>query len=170
MAVVAAVEFHDFVAPGEAAGEPDGGHGRLCAAIDHADLLDAGDPTADEGGHLDLARVRNAEADAMRRGLADGVDNHGGRMAQDRGAPCADVIEVLIAIDIPDAGVLSALHEERLAAYAAEGADGGIDAAGDELLGEMEIEAGLGVVHERNGRGERGNAKMEIGRRIRGLA
>jgi len=43
VAVVAAVEFNDFVAFGESARQANGAHARLGAAAGHAHLFDAGD-------------------------------------------------------------------------------------------------------------------------------
>ena len=73
-------------------------------------------------------------------------------MAKNGGAPGADVVDVFIAIDIPDAGALGVIDEERLAANGAKSADGGIDAAGDERLGLGEEGVRLGVVHDGEGR------------------
>ena len=132
MAVVAAVKFDDLVAPGEPPGKADAGHGSLGAAVDHANLFDARDPIADEGGHFHLERIRNAEADTAAGGGTDGLDDDARGVAEDGGPPGANIVDILIAIDIPNAGALGALNEKGFAADAAKGADGGIDAAWDE--------------------------------------
>ena len=59
VAVVAAGELHHHVAAGEAAGQPDRGHGRLGARGDEPDLLDRR-PRHDLLGQLDLGPGRRA--------------------------------------------------------------------------------------------------------------
>jgi hypothetical protein len=59
-------------------------------------------------------------------------------VAQQHGAPGADVIEQLIAIRIIQMLTLAALDDERLTAYGAEGADGTIDAAHEQFFGALE--------------------------------
>jgi hypothetical protein len=56
-------------------------------------------------------------------------------MAEDQRAPGTDVVEVGLAVGIPDARAFAARKEARRAAYRAEGADGRIDAAGNGFLG-----------------------------------
>ena len=56
-------------------------------------------------------------------------------MAKDQGTPRADVVDVAVAVGIPDVGALAADKERRLAANRAESTHGRVDAAGDELLG-----------------------------------
>jgi hypothetical protein len=75
VAVVAAGELHDLAAPGEAAGQPDGAHGGLGAAVDQAHLLDRPDALDDALGELDLARARRAEARAAGGGGLQRLDD-----------------------------------------------------------------------------------------------
>ena len=63
--------------------------------------------------------VPEAAASAM------AVEHHGRRVAEDQRPPGADVVDVLVAVDVPDAAALAAGHERRLAADGAEGADRG---------------------------------------------
>ena len=57
MPVVAAVEFHDPIAPGAAARQAHRAHGRLGARGHQAHLLAARHPRADRLGEQDLAGV-----------------------------------------------------------------------------------------------------------------
>ena len=75
-------------------------------------------------------------------------------VAEDVRAPGADVVDVGLAIDVLDAAALGAADEERLAADVAEGADRGVDAAGDQGLGLGKELLGKGTVH----RGEFGTS------------
>ena len=143
MAVIAAFEFEDEVAFGEAAGEADTGHGGFGAAVDHADFLDGGDPIANGLGDGDFAEVRDTEADAAGGGVVDGGADDGWGVAEDGGAPGAEVVDEFVAIDVPDMGAGGAFDEEGGAADAAESADWGIDASGDELACFVEGDRGL---------------------------
>ena len=138
VAVVAAVEFDDAVAPGEAAGEAETGHGGFGAAVAHADLLNGWDPVDDGAGHFDFPWIGDAEAEAEFGGFVDDIDEDVGGVAEDGGAPCADVVDEQAAVDVFDDGTFGATDEERFAADIAEGADGAVDPAGDDLLGRGE--------------------------------
>ena len=147
VAVVAAFKFYDFIAPGEAAGEADGGHGGFGAGVDHADFLDGGDPFGDEFGHFDLVGVGDTVGDAVFCGFVNGGGDDVWGVAEDVWAPGADVVDVGFAIDIFDAGAFSTTDEEGVAIDIPEGADGGVDAAGDEGFGFLEEFLGDGSVH-----------------------
>ncbi len=145
VAVIAAFEFDDAVAACEAAGEADGGHGGLGAAVDHADFLDGGDPGGDDLSHFDFERVGDTKGDAAFGGGLDGVDDGLGGMAEDGGAPGADVVDEVVAIDIPDVGAFGFGDEERVAIDVSESADRGVDAAWDEGFGGSEELGGAEV-------------------------
>src|ERR1700682_562795 len=115
MPVIAAVEFDYLVATGESAREPHAGHRRFGPTVDHSHFLDRGDPAANQLGHFHFERIGDAEADAARGSGADGFDDNFGRVTQNRGAPGADVIDVLVAVDVPDPGAFGAFDEELLA-------------------------------------------------------
>ena len=133
VAVIAAFELDDLVAAGESARQPEAGHRRFGPAVDHPHFLDRRHPAADQLRHFHFERIGDSEADAARRRGADRVDHDLRRVPEDRRAPGADVIDVFIAIDVPDPCALRALDEERLAAETAKGAHRRIDAAGDAL-------------------------------------
>ena len=69
------------------------------------------------------------------------------RMAENRWAPGADVIDVFVAIDVPHARAFGFVDEKRLAAHGAERAHGRIHAAGDAIEGLREKFFGLNVRH-----------------------
>src|SRR4051812_26480706 len=102
MAVITTFELDDLVPPGESTGETQTRHGRLRAAVHHSYLFDGWNPAADQLRHFDFKRIRDPEADAALGGGANRVDDHCGRMTQDRRAPGADVIDVFVAVDIPN--------------------------------------------------------------------
>ena len=73
--------------------------------------------------------------------------NLGMAVAQQQRAPRADVVDVLVAVDVEDVAALAARDEERIAAHAAKGAHRRIDAAGNDVLRPAKQLFGFGVVH-----------------------
>jgi hypothetical protein len=71
----------------------------------------------------------------FRRGLLHGAHGVGIGMAEDQRAPGTDVVEVGLAVGVPDARAFAAGKEARRAAHRTEGAHRGIDAAGNGFLG-----------------------------------
>ena len=147
MAVVAAGEFHDLVAAGEAARQADGGHGGLGAAVAHADLLDGGHELHDELGHLDLVGIGRAETGAVFERGGDGGADTRVVVSVDGRPPGADEVDQLAVVGGDERGAVRGLDEERCAADGAKRADGRVDAAGDELLGAGEERFGGGHGH-----------------------
>jgi hypothetical protein len=68
-------------------------------------------------------------------------------MAEEKGPPGADVVDVFVAVGVEDVGGFAAGDEGRVAADAAAGADGGVDASGDEGESALEQNVGFGVRH-----------------------
>jgi hypothetical protein len=56
-------------------------------------------------------------------------------VAEDERPPGTDIVDVAIAVGVPDVRAQAANQERRVAADRAEGANGRVDAAGDKLLG-----------------------------------
>ena len=79
----------------------------------------------------------------LRGGVDDGLDDRGMGVAEDHRAPGADVVDVAVAVDVPNVGAGAADEEGGLAADGAEGADRGIHAAGDKLFSALLQAAGL---------------------------
>jgi hypothetical protein len=78
---------------------------------------------------------RRAEGQALRRRLLHRRHGVGIGVAEDQRAPGTDIVEVGLAVGIPDAGAFAAREEARRAAHRAESADGRVDAAGNGFLG-----------------------------------
>ena len=75
-----------------------------------------------------------AERRAPRGGVRDGLDDARRRMAEDQRPPGHHMVDVAVAVHVEDVRPFAALHEQRVAADALEGAHGRIDAAGDDAL------------------------------------
>ena len=144
MAVVAPLELDELVPPGEAAGQPDGAHGRLGPGADHAHQVHGGDQFAHQIGHLGLQLRRGAEGQPEVDAVADGLDDIWVGVTQDHGAPGADVVDVAVAVGVEDIGPGRAGEEDRVAADAAEGPHRGVHAPGDVALGGGEEVVGAG--------------------------
>ena len=103
-AVEGALELQDLVAAAVGAGDAHGVEGGLGAAAGEAHLLGAGDGADDllgqQQGVLVEAEVRGTPGEL----LLDGGDDLGVRVADEHGAGAEDVVDVLVAADVPDAG------------------------------------------------------------------
>ena len=84
-------------------------------------------------GQLDLALGRRAKREAVERGFLHGFEYGGVAMAQDHGAPGADVVDVFLAVGVPEIGTLGTLHKTGRTAHGAESAHRGIDPARDHM-------------------------------------
>ncbi len=138
MAVVAAFEFEDQRPSGRSAGEANRRHRRLRAGVDHSHPLEPGHSRAQVLGHLHLERGRRAVGKPLADRLLDRREYGGVSVTCNHRSPGTDVVEIALALDIPEIGPEGTGGEERLAAHRAEGADGGVDTAGDEALGARE--------------------------------
>ncbi len=67
----------------------------------------------------------------MDRGLLNRLDDFGMRMAENGRPPGADIVHVLVAIHVKDAGAPRAIHEKRPAPHRAKRPDRRIHPAGD---------------------------------------
>ncbi len=138
MAVVAALELDDLVATRVAAGQTQGAHGRLGAGADHAHHVHARDQLADAVGHDRLQLGRGAEGEALLDALLHGRDDLRMGVAEDHGAPGADVVDIALAVGVDRVGPGGAVEEDRIAADAAKRAHRRVHAAGDMALRGLE--------------------------------
>jgi len=89
-------------------------------------------------GQLDFALGGGTEREAVERGFLHGFEHGGVAVAQDHRAPGADVVDVFLAIGVPEVGALGALHKAGRATDGTEGAHGGVHATGDDIGGAVE--------------------------------
>ena len=68
-------------------------------------------------------------------------------MTENRGTPRSDVIDIFVAIHVPNPCALGSIDEKRLAADRAKRAHGGIHAAGNVLQSFGKQLFGLSVRH-----------------------
>ena len=130
VAVVAAGELHDLGAAGEAAGEPDRGHGRLGTAGHQPHLLDGLDPGHDLLGERDLALAGRTEGGAAGDGGLHGRDDARVGVPEDHRPPRADEVDILAPVGIGEVRTGTGHHEPGRTAHGAEGAHGRVHAAG----------------------------------------
>ena len=131
VAVVAALELHDQVAPGGGAGEPQRAHHGLGPGVDEAHHLHRGQRLDDKLGQLQLRLGRCAERGAARRRLPDGLDDGRVRVAEDQRTERAEVVDVLVAVGVGDDRARAAVEHDGVAADGAVGARRRVDAAGE---------------------------------------
>ncbi len=145
VAVVAAGELHDQVPPGEAAGQPDRGHGGLGARRHEPDPLDGG-PGHDLLGELDLGRGRGAVRRAAGDRLGDCCEHLGVGVAEQHRTPGADQVDVVVAVDVGQPRAPGGPDEPGGPAHGVEGADRGVHPARRHRAGAVEPGGGGGVV------------------------
>src|SRR5207244_1132050 len=76
----------------------------------------------------------DAEARSVAHHSIERVEYRRGRVAKHERAPREDVVDVFVAIDVPDARARASRHDERLATDSAKRAHRRADAARKELL------------------------------------
>jgi hypothetical protein len=124
MAVVTALELDDHIAPGEAARQADRAHRSLGAGRHQAHHVHARHALHQQLGQFDLSLGWRAEGKALGRRLLHGSHRVGIGMTEDQRSPGTDVVEVGLAVGIPDPRALAARKKSRRAAYRAKGSDG----------------------------------------------
>ena len=138
MAVITAFELDDGVAAGRAAGEANRAHARFGAGTHQADHLDRRHQAHDLLGQLDLALGRRAEGKALHGGLLHRLQHRGMAVPEDHRSPRSDVVDVALAVRVPEVRPQRARDETRCAAHGAERAHRRIHAAGNELARALE--------------------------------
>src|SRR3990172_642574 len=149
VAVIVAGKLDNHVPAGEAAGQPDRAHRGFGARVHEPDLLDTRHGLDDQLGQFVLGGGRGAEAGAAADGRVEGRDDCRMAMAEDHRSPRADVIDVAVAVDVPQIGTRAALDNHRLAANGSERPRGAVDAARHQLFGAGEQSVALVAIHHR---------------------
>jgi len=133
--MVAADHFDENIFAGIGPGQAGGGHGRFGSAADKADFLDGRIGRTDPLGQFDFAFGGGAVGGTLCGGLLDSRDDRRVGMAQNHRAPGTDVIDVFVAVDIPDMAAAGRPDKDRAKLDFAERAHGRIDPAGDDPAG-----------------------------------
>jgi hypothetical protein len=120
--VIAALELHDQVAPGETASHADGRHGGFRARIHQAHHLDGGHGVDDGVRQVDLLLGGRAETRADGERLLERRQDLGMTVAQQQRTPRSHVIDVLVAVHVEEVRTLATRHKYGIPAHAAEGA------------------------------------------------
>ncbi len=136
--VVAALELHDLAAARVAAREPQRRHRGLGARRDEPHELDRRQQAAERLRHLDLHLGRRAERQSAPRRVDDRRHDRRMRVTENGRPPGADVVEVALAVGVPQVRAFAAREEARRAAHGAKGAHRGVDAGGNRALGTGE--------------------------------
>ncbi len=119
-AVVLALELHDLVATGEGPRDAHRVHRRLGARDRHPDLVDPAGQLLDELHGLDLVLRGEREADALAHPLVDVIVDPLVVVAEDDRAVAHPQVDVLVAVDVPDATALAAVDVDGVLAPGAE--------------------------------------------------
>src|SRR5205823_6730341 len=104
------------LAPGVSAGEADGRHGRFRSRTDKPDSLHLREGGNNDLGEFGLGRRGSAEARAVAGCNAKRFEHNWGSMSENLRAPGADIVDVLVAVSIPEVRTQAADNERRVAA------------------------------------------------------
>ena len=155
--VVAARELNNLVATGHTARQTNRSHGRLSTGRHHTHLINsAGNRRVNTVDHqlsqLSLRRARRTKGQAALSRLLNRLNNLRMRMTQNRRAPRADQVNVLVAVRIVQVRALSLRGKRGGAAHRIESTHRGIHAAGNHRARTLK-QLLAGFVVQRVGRG-----------------
>ena len=145
MPMIAALELHDQITPGESTRQSDRRHRRFRSAAHHPHFFDGGHPLTDRFGHVHLIGIRNAKAHPLLGGVIDRLQHHLGRMPQNGRPPGADIIDERFAVHILNAASFGPPNKERLTTHIAESPHGTVHTSRDVLFGSGKKFLGKGA-------------------------
>ena len=137
MPVITAIKLDDLWAIRKPTGNANGRHAGFGARVAHANLLDAGNRGLNHLGHAHLQWIGDAKTRSPLRGCLHRADDLRVSMPKNCRAPGAHIIDVFIAIDVPNSCPLCAIDKKRLPAHPAKCPDRRIHAPGNMLKGSF---------------------------------
>ena len=174
MAVVAARELNNLVAAGHTTRQTNSSHGRLSTRGHHTHLINRArnrrvNTVDHQLSQLSLRRARRTKGQAALSRLLNSLNHLRMRVTQNRRAPRADQVNVLVAVRIVQVRALSLRRKCRSAAHRIEGAHRGIHATGNHRARTLkQLLAGFMVQRVGRGRSHRIGA-FQQGRRTKEL-
>ena len=133
--MVTALKLDDFIAACKTTRQADGRHGGLCARADQAHLLHARQYFDDFFSDAHFAFGRRTKRQTIQSHFTHGFYHFRMGMADNRRAPRAHVINVLLIVFIPHIRALGFFDKTRHAAHAAKSAHRRIHPTRDDLFG-----------------------------------
>src|SRR5579859_3378574 len=134
MPVIAAVELDHQVAAGRGPGQPQGAHGRLRPAVDESQALDRRHAFTNQLAQANLGGTGCSERASGVYRPPDRLDYSRMRVSKDEGPESSDVIDVPVAVDIPDERALAAAHDRWVAADRAISPDRAVHSPRKQLV------------------------------------
>ena len=138
MAVIAARELDDLVAPGKRARDANGAHRRFGSGADESNALHRWHERAHAFAQLVLERRRCAETGTVSCSGGDRSHQTSRCVAMNQWAPRHDIVDEAIAVDVLHDRTRRTPNEERCAAYCLERPYGAVYSAGQDLAGSQE--------------------------------
>ncbi len=114
-----------------------GAHGSLRTAVDESETLNGRHPRTDQFAKPDLSWAGGPERAARSDGYANSLNDPGVRVAKHEWTERADVIDVAVAISVPDERSLAPHHNRRFAADCPICSDWTADSAWEKLGGSL---------------------------------
>ncbi len=156
-AVVSADGLDDHLAPGRRPRQAQGAGDGLAPGRGHAQLLDGGHRLGDALGEPHLGLGGRAEGRAVGQGRRHGLEDLGRRVAEDRRPPRAEIVDVLVAVDVPQPRPAGAGDEDRVPADRAHRPHRRVDPADEHAPGPLVDGGAPGAVAAHAGLVQRGS-------------
>ena len=129
MTMVATVKFDDLVSSSKASSHSYGTHTCLCSRVAHTHFVHTGKQFLDQLRHSRFIRIWNPKTGSPFRSRLDRLNNSRMGMPKDGWPPGTDVINVIVAIHIPNVGAFCTIHKEWFPPNGSESPDGRIDSS-----------------------------------------
>src|SRR5215213_8574257 len=113
MAMIAAIEFDYRIASRERARYSYGAHCSFGAAGDEAKHLDVRHASSDQLAKLELQLGRHSKRRTVSHRPVESVEHHRMRVSKHQGSPGQHIVDVFLAIRVPDARSLTSGCNDR---------------------------------------------------------
>ena len=132
--MIAALKLDDLVPSGSASCQPQGRHDRFGTGVHHAYHFDVGHHLNHQFGDLHLALGGSAKGKAVLHSFFHRFPDERMVVTQNHGAPGAHVINVPVAVHVPDICAVCFGNKAGSKPHRTIGADGAVYAAGKYLF------------------------------------
>src|SRR5260221_2157826 len=132
--VIMSGKLDDLVASSERPCQSQCAHCGFCAAVDKANHLNRRHQLDDEFSQFSFQPCRSAKTRPASGLLTDRFDNYLWRVAQNQWSPAQHIVDIAVAVHVPNIRSAGMIDEQWIAPYAAKSANGRIYAAGNNFL------------------------------------
>jgi hypothetical protein len=135
MAMIVTSEFDYLLTACGPACQPNGAHRSFGSATDQSNFFNRWDGIDNKLSQFRFASSGSPETGPLLCCFLDCVDHNGMGVAQNHWSPTADVVEIMIAIDVYQEWASTALHKQWMATDSAECTGGTVDSTWHQTTG-----------------------------------